>query len=130
MRQIGHLRPTGRAIWSLIAFLTVFLFIISLLIWQFLLPALQALSSASDQERRQIGAYSALLLVVVLFVLFVLLIVAFRVRHYFVPRRVDRPTKTEYVDAWEEAGRRLKTPPSGDDATGEDDSGPSDREKR
>ncbi len=129
MYPATKLRPRGRAIWSLIAFLTVFLFIIALLVWQFLLPALHALSTASEQERRQIGAYSALLLMVVLFVLFVLLIAAFRVRRYFVPRRIDRPTKTQYVDAWEEAGKRMKAPgvdevePDDEDSSSPDDDG-------
>ena len=42
--------------------------------------------------------------------LFVGLLITFRVGRFFRPRQHTRNKPTQYVDAWQEAARRLKTP--------------------
>ena len=56
------------------------------------------------------------MLIVVLFVLFAGLVLTFRLGRFLFPRQpTARAKPTEYVDAWAEAGRRMKTPGDGDD---------------
>jgi hypothetical protein len=78
----------------------------------YLLPATEAALGATEQEKKNLAAYSRLLLAVILFVLFVGLWMTFRVSRFFFPgAHAERRTRTKYVDAWAESARRMETPP-------------------
>jgi len=77
----------------------------------YLYPAMEAAREATTHEKAGLRAYSTLLLAVMLFILLVGLSMVYRAGHWFRTRRSgEARTKTEYVDAWAEAGRRMKTP--------------------
>ena len=101
----------------MVAFLAVFV-ILLLVLQQFLRPAYEALNQATPPQKRQLTAYPLLLLAIVLFILFVTLILSFRIWRFFLPPPTTKPTKTKYVDAWSESGKRLPTPPPDDQETG------------
>lgn len=82
--------------------------VIVLAVRMYLLPAYNAWKQADPRQRDLLSASSALLLAVVLVVLLLLLIAAFGVRRYFFPGPSARRTRTRYVDAWAEAGRRAR----------------------
>lgn len=100
----------GRAIWPLVAFLIGFTVLIALVSNQFLIPALVAAKGASVEEKRQLVAFARLLLAIVLLILWVGILFLFRIRRFFFPRSSTAKQKTEYVDAWAEAGRRMQEP--------------------
>ena len=101
------------------AFLLGFAVLIALVARYYLLPAADAARAADEQGRRQLSAFSTLLLAVVLFTVFVGLALAFRVRRFFFPRPTPPRTRTEHVDAWTESARRLRVT-SADDASDDD----------
>jgi hypothetical protein len=109
---IRHSRAAGAIHWAILTFLLAFAALIAILIWYYLVPAGQAAKVADPHGRAQLRAVSTLLLAVVLFVLLVGLILTFRVGRFFFPRPSEKPTKTQYVDAWAESAKRMKTPPS------------------
>lgn len=80
--------------------------VIFLTVRMYLLPAYHAWRQADPRQRDLLSASSALLLAVVLVVLLLLLVAAFGIRRYFFPPPQSRRTRTKYVDAWAEAGRR------------------------
>jgi hypothetical protein len=82
--------------------------IILLSVRMYLLPAYQAWRDAGPRQRELLSASSLLLMAVVLVVLLLLLVTAFGVRRYFYPTPPLQRTKTDYVDAWAEAGRRAR----------------------
>jgi hypothetical protein len=106
---------SGRSIWPLLAFLVG----CSVLIWvvadQFLIPAMEAAKDASTGQKRQLVAYARLLLAIVLVILCVTIILLFRVRRFFFPAPLSKRQKTEYIDAWAEAGKRMMAPSADDD---------------
>jgi hypothetical protein len=110
-------RP-ARSLWAMIAFLAGFTILITVLAHYFLIPAMEAAQGATPAQKRQLSAYSTLLLAVVLFVLGVGLVLVFRIRRFFFPRATSAPQKTEYVDAWSESARRLEKRPRMDDDQG------------
>jgi hypothetical protein len=89
--------------------------------YRYLLPALAAARGADTIARKQLAAISALVLIVVLVCLLGMLIVLFRPGRMFLPRKTEPRTRTKYVDAWAEAGKRLQPTEDGDD---EDAAGP------
>jgi hypothetical protein len=97
-----------RSLWATAAFLIGFAVLIGAVVYYYLLPAADAARSADAGGRRQLSAFSMLLLAVVLLCLWVGLFMAFRVRRFFFPRPVPPRTKTDHVDAWTESGRRLE----------------------
>src|SRR5690606_30523709 len=102
-------RHAGRTYVPLVLFIFAFLVLILYVIADFLLPAMHTATTATTQERAGLSAYSRLLLSIILILLISGLLLTFRIG-----RRWNEPpqrTKTEYPDAWEEAGRRMKTPP-------------------
>ena len=107
------LHRSGRSHWAVVAFLLAFALLIVIVSHYYLFPALEAASEAAPNERKTLAAYSWLLMVVILFVLGVGLVLTFRVGRFFFPRTTgDEPrSKTQYVDAWAESAKRLKTPP-------------------
>lgn len=106
----GH-RPrlrSARSIIPLLIFLAGFSFLMWLVADQFLVPGLEAAKRASPDEKRQLVAYSRLLMAIVLFVLCISMLLLFRVRRFFFPPFPAKRQKTEYVDAWAEAGKRAR----------------------
>ena len=50
-----------------------------------------------------------------LFILFAGVVLTFRFGRLLLSRSSDAPTKTEYVDAWAESGKRVQVPPADED---------------
>lgn len=105
-------RTRGAIHWAILTFLLAFSALLVLLIWYYLIPAGEAAKGASPHGRAELRAVSALLLAVVLFILLVGLVLTFRAGRFFFPRPPQKPTKTQYVDAWAESAKRLKVPPA------------------
>jgi hypothetical protein len=112
--NLRRFRP-ARSLWAMIAFLAGFTILITVLAHYFLIPAMEAAQGATPTQKRQLSAYSTLLLAVVLFVLGVGLVLVFRVRRFFFPRATSAPQRTEYIDAWAESARRFDERPRADD---------------
>jgi len=107
-------RPRGApgfTYWKPLLFLGCFTGLLIFLTSIYLVPAMDAYRVGTPMERRQIDAYSTLLLTVVLLILLSGLILTFRIGRFFFPRDLPKRTKTKYVDVWTEAGRRLEVPP-------------------
>jgi hypothetical protein len=92
----------------MLIFLVAFVGILLLASYGFLFPALRAAENATPSQKRELTAYAALVLMLVLVCLVVILIVTFRVGQYFFPRHREPPTRTEPFDAWAESARRLQ----------------------
>jgi hypothetical protein len=112
----------GLTLWPALLYLASFLVVVIIVSYYFLIPALEAAKSADPKAKSELAAVSRLVLALVLFVLLVGLILAFRPGRFFLPRRGSPRTRTEYPDAWTEAGKRLEMPEDEDD---EDRDGPS-----
>jgi hypothetical protein len=95
----------------MLAFLVGFSLLIVLVSHYFLIPAILASQDATPQEKRHIQAMATLLLTVVLFILGVGIVLTLRVKRFFLSSAPITPTKTQYVDAWAEAGKRAKASP-------------------
>jgi hypothetical protein len=107
-------RP-ARTPWSVLAFLILFSLGLIALTYYYLLPAHRAfLQAKQDNDKpglHAISATSALLMAVVLIILITGLLLTFRIGRLFFPRNSPPRTKTQYVDAWAESGKRMETPP-------------------
>ena len=102
----------GRSLVAILLYLLGFAAVLMLVCWLYLFPAVRAAASAIEhhdpRQKRELAATASLVLVVVLFVLFAGLLLAFRMGRFFFPRpRPPRAKPTQYVDAWEESGRRV-----------------------
>jgi hypothetical protein len=117
----GHWPRLRRSLWATTFFLLGFTALIALVAVYYLVPATDAARAADSAGRRQISAFSMLLMSVILFVLLVGLAMTFRVHRFFFPRPVPKRTSTEYVDAWTESGRRMSESPDADDLAEDDD---------
>lgn len=106
---------------GMIAFLLGAAVLIAVLSRFFLLPAIEAAKQADVSGKRQLSASAALLLAVVLFVVAVGLLLLFRIRRLFVPSGTEVREKTEYIDAWKEAGRRVSARNLAEQADDNDD---------
>jgi DMSO/TMAO reductase YedYZ heme-binding membrane subunit len=101
-------RPHGSGFhWALIAFLAGYVILLLGLSHFYLVPAFRAVQEADPEQRDRLGAYSTLLLAVVLAVLVVGLLLTFRVRRYFTGDERPRE-KTNLTDAWSESGARKR----------------------
>jgi hypothetical protein len=101
-----------RSLVAMLLYLIGFVAVLVVVCWRYLIPAVSAAASAIERhdprQKKELAATASLILVVVLFVLFAGLLLAFRMGRFFFPRpRPPRPKPTEYVDAWEESGRRM-----------------------
>lgn len=96
----------NRSIWAMVVFLLGFALLIWIVSNQFLFPALAAANSATLPQKQQLVAYSRLILAIVLLILCVGILILFRVRRFFFPSPTQPRQKTQYVDAWTEAGKR------------------------
>ncbi len=97
------------SIWPTLAFLVGFAILLIAITRYYLIPALEVFQNAAPRDQKLMSAHSALLLAILLLILASGLILTFRVGRFFFPRGSDKRTKTKYVDAWAEAGKR--TPP-------------------
>jgi hypothetical protein len=104
-----------RSMWAMVAYLLGFAVLITFIAWYYLIPALEAATSATPRQRQQLSAYSLLLMAVVLLIVFVGIVLTFRVSRYFFPRPSHTRTPTKYVDAWAESAKRLEPHASEDD---------------
>lgn len=102
-----HFRP-ARSYLPLIIFMAGFVFLMWFVADQFLVPGLEAAKDATPRQKRQLMAYSRLLMAIVLLVVCVSMLLLFRVRRFFFPPFPSKRQKTEYVDAWAEAGKRIQ----------------------
>ncbi|HEY7090356.1 MAG TPA: hypothetical protein VH518_19830 [Tepidisphaeraceae bacterium] len=100
-------RP-ARSIWAMIFFLAGFTALIILVSHYFLIPALLASNGATAEEKRHLQAFATLLLTIVLFMLGVGIVLVLRVKRFFVSGPASTRQKTQYVDAWAEAGKRAR----------------------
>lgn len=103
-----------RAMVAAIAFLFGFAALLLVVVFRFLLPAMQVAQGADAPARRQLSAIAALVLVLVMFCVLAFLVACFRPGRFLFPRRQSPRSRTPYVDAWEESARRLKSPPPDD----------------
>src|SRR4051812_25742364 len=102
-----------RTSWSVLIFLLGFAVLITVVCFYYLGPAMQAAQGegVTNDEKPRLVPYSWLLLPVILFVLFAGLMMTFRIGRFFFPRPTTPRTRTAYVDAWAESGKRLAVPP-------------------
>ncbi len=100
----------GRTPWAVLLFFASFAILISFVAFYYLMPAMDAAIDATPKQRRGLAAYAWLLMSLVLLVLFVGLMMTFRIGRFFFPRSTPPPSKTKYVDAWAESGKRLAVP--------------------
>jgi hypothetical protein len=94
--------------WAVLLYLAGFVVLLSLVSDYYLIPALIAKHNATPDQSRMLIAWSRLILALLLIILLVGLLVTFRIGRLFFPQHRDPVKPTEYVDAWEEAGRRLE----------------------
>lgn len=113
-KHSGPLRPISfsRSLVALALYLLGFAGVLAMVCWLYLFPAMRAAASAIEhhdmQQKKTLAATALLMLFVVLFVLFAGLVLAFRMGRFFFPRPTPPRNKpTQYVDAWEESGRRM-----------------------
>jgi ABC-type dipeptide/oligopeptide/nickel transport system permease component len=98
-----------RSIWPPVAFLGLFAILLAIVSHWYLIPALSAFADANPDQRRLLSVHALLLMSVLLVLLALFLILIFRLgRSWFTSS--GRPKPTQYVDAWAEAGKRLKPP--------------------
>ena len=107
-----------RPIWPLVAFVLGFSGLMWLVADQFLVPGMEAAREATAGQKRQLMAYARLLMVIVLAIVCIAMLAVFRVRRFFFPQASPKRDKTEYPDAWAEAGRRMTAPD--DEADGDE----------
>jgi H+/Cl- antiporter ClcA len=107
-------RRRGRIYWATLAFLIGFAILIYVISDWYLLPALDAAQGANASEKRTLAAHARLLLAVVLVILVCGIMLTFRFGRFFFPRHREPQGPTKYVDAWQESGKRMQTPPPAD----------------
>jgi hypothetical protein len=115
--------------WAALAFLLGFTIFLVFLSRYYLLPALDAVRHTNVPGRKELRAWSTLLLAIVLFILLVGLILTFRVGRFFLPRPPAKRVRTKYVDAWAESGKRLETVSDEDEDEDQDEEEEDDQEE-
>lgn len=105
----------GRTTWAVLLFFVGFTALIILVSFYYLKPAMSVALDADPKQRRDLAAYSWLLMALVLFILLVGLMITFRIGRFFFPRSTPPPAKTQYVDAWAESGKRVSVADEHDD---------------
>jgi small-conductance mechanosensitive channel len=122
LRMADHetARRLRRALWAAVAFLCGFAALIVIVGNYYLVPALDAAHTADTAGKRQISAFSMLLLAVILFTLIIGLLMTFSIRRFFFPTSSKPVARTEHIDAWAESAKRMATPKR-DDSHAEDE---------
>jgi O-antigen/teichoic acid export membrane protein len=116
LRCSVHSRFIGRSHWAAVAFLFTFTLLLIAICYFYLFPALEAYKHASPEDRSKLRAYSALVQAIMLFILVAGLILTVRIGRFFFPRPDSPRVRTQYVDAWAEAGKRAETPKPEEDS--------------
>jgi hypothetical protein len=101
----------GRIVAAAVAFFLFCAVVLTIALNRYLIPAAAAAQGADPAARRQLAALSALVLSVLLVCMLVMLVILFRPGRMFLMRKSEPRTRTKYVDAWAEAGRRLEVEP-------------------
>jgi hypothetical protein len=101
-------RQRGLSVWPYLGFMVLFLILLAAVSHWYLLPAMRVYKDATPNERRLLGADALTLMSVILILLALFLVLIFRIGRFIFPRPTVARTKTKYVDAWAEAGRRLQ----------------------
>ena len=102
---------SGRSPAAVVVFLALFTLLLAYVFWWYLFPTLEVFKSATHAEKLKMAAYARLILAILLFILFAALSITFRFGRFFFPRPQPPRTKTQYVDAWAEAGKRAAAEP-------------------
>jgi hypothetical protein len=103
-------RHEGRSVWAFVGFLGLFCALLVLVTKVYLLRTLTDFNGADEKGKRIIALHAMLLMSLLLVILGLSLVLIFRIGRYFFPARYKKPEKTEYTDAWAEAGKRMKPP--------------------
>jgi len=103
-------RSAGKSVWAFVGFLALFCLVLLLETKIYLLRALADFNGADERGRRLIALHALLLMLVTLAILGLSFLLIFRIGRYFFPGEGKREPGTKYTDAWEEAGKRMKTP--------------------
>jgi hypothetical protein len=103
-------QPGGKSVWAFVGFLALFYLLLMLVSKIYLLRALTDFKGADERGRRLIAVHAMLLMSAVLVILGLSWMLIFRIGRYFFPNPKPPRVKTKYVNAWEEAGKRMKTP--------------------
>jgi lysylphosphatidylglycerol synthetase-like protein (DUF2156 family) len=99
-----------RSTWAMVAYLLGFAVLITIISRYYLIPAMQAANEATAGERRQLSAYSMLLMAIVLLIVVVGIILTFRISRFFFPRPAHPRATMKDIDAWSESARRMSPP--------------------
>lgn len=103
-------RRGGKSVWAFVGFLALFCLLLGMVTKLYLLRALTDFNGADENGRRLIALHALLLMSAVLVILGLSWMLIFRIGRYFFPNPKPPRVKTKYVNAWEEAGKRMKTP--------------------
>jgi hypothetical protein len=98
-----------RSVWPHVAFMGLFTILLVFVSRWYLIPALSAFADADPEQRRLLSLHALLLMSVMLFLLALFLILVFRLGRSILGSQ-GRAKPTQYIDAWAEAGKRLKPP--------------------
>ena len=101
----------GYSRWSILGFLVGSFAILLLVVHRYLIPAMLAAHNIDERGRKQLAALSSLVLAIVLVCLVAAMVLIIRPGRFFLPRKTPPRVRTTYIDAWEESGRRMETPP-------------------
>lgn len=99
-----------RSQWAFIAFLFGFVVLLIGICYYYLFPALEAVRNAPPAQQKQLKAWSALILAILLVTLLCGLVLTFRIGRFFFPKPWRPRSRTKYVDVWSEAGKRMEVP--------------------
>ncbi|MDB5302416.1 MAG: hypothetical protein JWO87_4079 [Phycisphaerales bacterium] len=105
----GKFRP-GRSPIAVLIYLVGYVVLLVFVSWYYLFPALVATRGADPLQRKLLSAHATMILALVLFILMAGLLLTFRIGRFFRPRQSPPGKPTEYIDAWTESARRMKTP--------------------
>lgn len=110
MRGKSHSFRSGRTLLAVLIYLVGFAVLLLIVTRLYLMPTLIAEHRAgvTPEQRRILVAHSRMVMVLLLLVLLLGLLLTFRIGRFFFPRQTEPRKPTKYIDAWEEAGRRLK----------------------
>ena len=103
-------RRRGKSVLPFVGFLSLFCLLLLMVTKLYLLRALTDFNGADENGRRLIALHALLLMSAVLVILGLSWMLIFRIGRYFFPNPKPPRVKTKYVNAWEEAGKRMKTP--------------------
>ena len=103
-------RRRGKSVLPFVGFLSLFCLLLLMVTKLYLLRALNDFNGADERGRRLIALHALLLMSAVLVILGLSWMLIFRIGRYFFPNPKPPRVKTKYVNAWEEAGKRMKTP--------------------